>query len=44
LAEGHAEPVLLVAVTAQRLGGEGWQGEDGVAGRGLERPDDQFLA
>jgi len=22
----------------------GWQGEDGVAGRGLERPNGQFLA
>ena len=39
LAEGQAESVLLAAVTAQRLDREGWQGEDGVAGRGLERPD-----
>jgi hypothetical protein len=36
--------VLLAAVTAQRLDREGWQGEDGVAGRGLERPDRQLLA
>ena len=44
LAEGEAEPVLLAAVTAERLDGEGWQGEDGAAGRGLERPDRQLLA
>jgi hypothetical protein len=31
-------------VGAQRLDGEGWQGEDGVAGRGLERPDGQLSA
>ena len=44
LAEGQAETVLLAAVTAQRLDREGWQGEGGVAGRGLERPDRQLLA
>jgi hypothetical protein len=44
LAEGQAETVLLAAVTAQRLDREGWQGEDGVAGRGLERPDRQLFA
>src|SRR5918995_3442782 len=44
LAEGQAETVLLAAVMAQRLDGEGWQGEDGVAGRGLERSDRQLLA
>jgi hypothetical protein len=43
LADGQAEPELLAAVTAQRLDREGWQGEDGVAGRGLERPDRQFF-
>ena len=42
--QGQAQPGLLAAVTAQRLDGEGWQGEDGVAGRGLERPDRQLLA
>jgi hypothetical protein len=31
-------------VLAQRLDGEGWQGEDGAAGSGLDRPDRQFLA
>jgi hypothetical protein len=36
--------MLLAAVTAQRLDREGWQGEDGVAGGGLERPDGQLLA
>jgi hypothetical protein len=44
LAEAETQPVLLAAVIAQRLGGEWWQGEDGVAGRGLERPDRQLLA
>jgi hypothetical protein len=44
LAEGETEPGLLAAVMAECTHGEGWQGEDGVAGRGLERPDDQFLA
>ena len=44
LAEGKAEPVLLASVTAQRLHGKGWQGEDGVAGRGFERPDRQLPA
>jgi hypothetical protein len=43
VAEGEAKPVLL-AVMAQRLDREGWQGKDGVAGRGLERPDGQLLA
>jgi hypothetical protein len=38
LAHGQAQPELLVAVTTQRLDGEGWQSEDGVAGSGLERP------
>jgi hypothetical protein len=38
LAEAETQPVLLEAVIAQRLDGEWWQGEDGVAGRGLERP------
>jgi hypothetical protein len=33
-----------VAVTAQRLDGEWWQGEDRVAGGGLERPNSQLLA
>jgi hypothetical protein len=44
LAEGQAQPGLLAAVTAQRLDREGWQGEDGVAGRRLERPNRQLLA
>jgi hypothetical protein len=38
------QPGLLAAVTAQRLDGEGWQGEHGVAGSGLDRPDGQLLA
>jgi hypothetical protein len=44
LPEGEAKAGLLAAVLSQCLDGEGWQGEDGVAGRGLERPDGQFLA
>jgi hypothetical protein len=44
LAEAETQPVLLEAVMAQRLDGEWWQGEEGVAGRGLERPDRQLLA
>jgi hypothetical protein len=36
--------VLLAAVTAQRLDRERWQGQDGAAGSGLERPDGQLLA
>jgi hypothetical protein len=35
LPDGQAQLALLVAVTAQRLDGEGWQGEDGAAGRRL---------
>jgi hypothetical protein len=44
LADGEAEPMLLAAVLAQRLDGEWRQGEDGVAGCGLERPDRQLFA
>jgi hypothetical protein len=44
LAYGWAQPELLMALLAECPDGEGWQGEDGVAGRGLERPDGKFLA
>ena len=36
--------MLLAAVLAQRLHGEWWQGEDGAAGCGLERPNRQLPA
>jgi hypothetical protein len=41
---GHLIKSGLGAVLSQCLDGEGWQAEDGVAGRGLDRPDGQFLA
>jgi hypothetical protein len=44
LPDGEAEPELFTAVLAECLDGEGWQDEDGVAGRGLDRPDGQLLA
>ena len=44
LTEGEAEPKLFAAVLAQRLDGEGREGKDGVARRGLERPNGQLLA
>jgi hypothetical protein len=44
LPAGKTQAGLLAAVLAQCLDGEGWQGEDGVAGRGLERPDGQLSA
>ena len=33
-----------MTVSAQRLDGKGWQGKDGAAGRGLQRPDGEFPA
>jgi hypothetical protein len=44
LPAGKTQAGLLQVVLAQRLDGEGWQGEEGVAGGGLDRPDRQFLA
>jgi hypothetical protein len=44
LSQGQAQSGLLTAVMAQCLDGEGWQGEDGVAGSGLDRSDGQLLA
>jgi hypothetical protein len=44
LPAGKPQAGLLAAVLAQRLDGEGWQGEDGVAGSRLERPDGQLSA
>jgi hypothetical protein len=34
----------VVAVPAQRLDREGWQGKDGAAGRGFQRPNGEFPA
>jgi hypothetical protein len=44
LPAGETQAGLLQAVLAQRLDGERWQGQDGAAGSGLDRPDRQFLA
>jgi hypothetical protein len=44
LPAGEAQAGLLAAVMAERLDGERWQGEDGVAGSGLDWPDREFLA
>jgi hypothetical protein len=41
---GKTQAGLLAAVLAQRLHGERWQGKNGAAGSGLDRPDRQFLA
>jgi hypothetical protein len=44
LPAGETQAGLLAAVLAERLDGEGWQGQDGAAGGGLDRPDRQLLA
>jgi hypothetical protein len=44
LPAGKAQAGLLAAVMAERLDGERWQGEDCVAGSGLDWPDGQLLA
>jgi hypothetical protein len=41
---GETQSGLLSAVMAERLDRERWQGQDGAAGSGLDRPDRQFLA
>jgi hypothetical protein len=44
LPAGETPAGLLQAVLAQCLDRERWQGQDGAAGSGLDRPDREFLA